>query len=462
MAVIDEIKKNKSKVFRRCYVKRRIAGTGLFEDNWLEVTDDVKKWGSVVQKIDQEKQGRIRFSSVGMKFANDDGKYSPEDNTDSLWFGYATQQRTLVRIDAGFVNQSVTGGVWTNTEFPDGDKTAALETNGNWSSDATMFIGLLQGDIGITTKNEMAFKIKPLNQIFRDYPAKNLTGFTSTGLTGSQFMEMLRDQTDGSSNFIFRPFFGDTTSNWNIQTTTINYATLDSAGSSEILDKNIWQVIEKIAEAENYLAYVDNAGVFNFIDRANISSTTTYEFRGIGYPDRTYGIQIKDISYWGFRHSKYYSRVQLKHGSADTTASYSIVEATHTVAGDNNPWLLGHRTYAFENIYLSATSADTLAQTVFNNVSSAKKEIQFNSSFVPQLSITDRLSISYDASPIAPNSVWDQNLWAETAGGASNESDLVWYGGGGNSISLLEDEYSPLSVKIDLDKLETIITAREL
>lgn len=406
MSLNAEIKKNKSKVFRRAFIKRRLASTGLFESEWQEISNDVLKWGTITQKIDQEKQGRIRFSSTNIIMVNDDGKYNPSENESSLWSGYASQQRTLVKLEAGFIDQ-VEGadGIWTNTEYP--------------SSDAAIYTGILQGDINVNTKNEMNFNIKPLTQILRDFPAKNLTGFTASGLTASDFMDLIWDQTDGAAEYIFRPFFGDTLTNWNIQTTTVTYANLDSAGSSDIIDKNVWEIVEKLAESENYLAYVDGGGTFNFIDRDNISSTTTYNFNGVGSTDRTYGTQIKDISFFGFRQSKYYSRVNLRHNAADTTTSYETIEAEFKVAGENSPWNFGHKTFSMQNVWLSATSAAVIAQQIFDNVSSAKKELDFNTSFVPHIAITDRLSISYDSNPIDTESLWDQNKWESGVDGAS-------------------------------------------
>jgi hypothetical protein len=446
MSLNDEIKNNKSKVFRRAYVKRRLLSTGLFESEWQEITKDVRKWGTVTQKIDQEKQGRIRFSSLSMQMANDDGVYNPSENENSLWFGYASQQRSLIKVEAGFEHSTLgADGIWVNSEFP--------------SSNAEVYTGVLQGDINVNTRNIMNFNVKPLTQVFRDFPAKELTGFTSTGVTASEFMGMIRDQTDGAGEFIFRPFFGDTTTGFNIQTTTVAYASLDSAGSSDIIDKNVWQVVERLAESEDYLAYVDAGGVFNFIARDNISTSTTYTFNGVGSFDRTYGIQIKDISFFGFRHSKYYSRVTLKHGSADTTTSYETIEAEFAVAGDNSAWNFGHKTFAMQNTWLSATSAETIAQNVFDNVSSKKNEIEFNSSFVPNITITDRLSLNYDSNPTDPESLWDQNNWAATVAATATTIEQTTTSGavGLNSITYVAQTFLAPSNVMTLQQVKILL-----
>jgi len=445
----NEIKKNKSRIFRRAYIKRRLLATGLPESDWLEITEDVKRWGSITQKIDLERQNRVRFSAAQVTVANDVGRYNPSDNESSLWFGYASQQRTLFKIEAGYLHQTLgADGIWTNTEF---------------DSIPSVFFGVIQGDFPITSKNDMPLKASPLQQIFRDYPARNLTGFTSTGLTSSQFVGLLRDQTDGSSNFIFRPFFGDTTTNWNIETTSVTYPNLNTNTGLDIRDKTVWQIVEKLAEAENFMAYVDNKGIFNFIDKASISTATAYEFHGFGSNNREYGHTIKENLSFGFKQSKYYSRVELKWKAENTLTSYEVVESAFAVSGTNNPWNFGHRTFGMENLYLNtSTAATTLATKVFNEISGLKNEISFNSNFVPHLNINSRLSMNYDSNPTDPDSLWDSNDWADTSGAADLDTQLLWDNNLGSSISLNGSEYRPLLIRLDLDKLDTKIVAREL
>lgn len=465
-SILSEVRNDKSRPYRRAYIKRRLLSTGLFESDWLEITNDIKRWGKITQKVDDVRQGKIKFSSNTIVVANDNGKYNDETNENSLWFGYASQQRTLLKIESGFLRQTLTSNlIYENSEVPNTYWDAAQYDVNYWDEQSTVFIGVIQGDINLNDKNEINLKADPLSQIFRDYPARNLIGFTAGGLTASQFIEILRDQRDAdttTANYIFRPFFGDTTSNWNIQTTTSVYTQLNSSANKEIINENVWDIIEKLAEAENYIAYVDNTGIFNFIDRDNISSTTTYEFHGIGSQNRSYGIQIKNIDFFGFRQSKYYSKVQLKHGEENTTTSYEIKEATLTVAGGNGPWNYGHRILSINNTWVNSTLASTIVNNIFNNVSSLKKELIFSSSFVPNLTLIDRFSITYDSNPISTDSLWDQRDWADTSGAALTGNELTWDSNVGNAIYIQNDEYKPLNIVVDLDNLETKIISREV
>lgn len=465
MSLASEIKKGHSKVFRRCYIKRRLASTGLFESNWVEITDDVKKWGSYRISVDSIHANKFTFANASLVMANDQGKYNPSDDETSLWYNYLDQQRTLVRIEAGFVSEEKTNGVWERLTYPDNtdwdDGSEWDQENAAYDTDSAMFTGIISGDITLSNKNEVTFTIKPLTSVFIDYAAKNLTGWTSTGMTASQFMTMLRDQTDGSGNYVFRPFFGDTTSYWDISTTSNVFSALNTATSAEVIDKNCWQVIEKLAEAENFLPFVTRNGTFKFVSRDANTSTVAFEFHGSGSYSGEYGHTIKSIERFGRKITKYYSRVSVKFRDEDTSSAYSIRQAELQVSPINNPWNLGQKTLNVENFLLqTSTVADVIAQELFDEYSAVKNEIAFTTSFIPNLEISDRISISYDSVPTTQNSLWDLNNWADDA--TSTASDLTFEVATGDAIRLLDDEFKFLSIDVNLDKFETKFEAREI
>src|SRR3990167_8259930 len=248
-SLLNEIKKSKATVFRRAWVKRRVASTGLFESSWQDISQDVIRWGQIQRSADALRPHAVRIGVVTLQVDNHSGLYNPETDATSFWSGYASQQRSLVRIEAGYVHETQSaGGIWTRTEYP---------------TDSTMFIGILAGDLMMSENQTVALNAKSLLQVFQDYPAANLA-YTSTGYTASQFMTAVRDATDGSGSFVFRPFFDDTTTNWSITATTVNYSFLDSAGAKDERDNTVWEVIQILAEAEQFLAYVTPTGVFRF------------------------------------------------------------------------------------------------------------------------------------------------------------------------------------------------------
>lgn len=301
----------------------------------------------------------------------------------------------------------------------------------------------------------------PLQEVFRTFPANLLTGYTSTGLTASQFIELLRDQTDGSSNFLFRPFFGDTTTNWQIESTSVVYSQLNTQTAQDLEEKTAWDVIEKLSEAENFVSYVSGDGIFHFRDRRSATTTSEFEFFGQGFVNREFGHTIKRISKFGPRYTKYYSRVQIKFDDADTLTSFATSDSAVGVSGSNKSWVLGYRSLDIENVWIpTSTIAQTLADGIFEDVSALKREIAFSSTFFPTLEPLSIVRVSYDPSTQLPQSFWDSNNWADTSG-AARPTDLIFDDARGDSFYLNNEEFRILEVSLDLDKLETTFVMRE-
>lgn len=463
------IGKAKAEVFRRVFIKRRLSTTGLFESSWLDVSSDVKSWGKVTSQIDSVRLYKFTFGNMKIVFQNDEGKYNPDDDEASLWYGYLNQQRTLVKIEAGFqTRQKRSDGVWITSEYPDNpgwdeaiwDADASLWDPAT-TSDPTVFIGVVSGDINLSDKNEVALNIKPLTSLFQDYPARNLTGWTSTGFTSSNFIALLRDQTDGAGSFIFRPFFGDTTTYWDISSTSSVFSNLNTSTAADVVDKTVWDIVEKLSEADNFVPYITRQGTFKFVSRAANTTTVAYEFHGAGNSSSYYGSTIKNINSLSKKLSKYYSRVEVKWAAPDTSTSYEVVQSSFSVAPGNNPWVLGHRTLKIENLYIpNATVANSLATAIFNDYSSLKKEIDFTTTFVPHLDLLDRFAIYYEPTQFSANSLWDQFNWAYD--NTLLSTDLIFDSSRGDAINLNGQEFKFLSFEIDLDNLTNRFIAREV
>lgn len=462
----DLIKTPVSDVFRTAEIKRRSVLTGQFETDWQDVSVDVKKWGKISVRLDDVKLNKFTFANAKIVFSNEDGSFSPHTDEASLWYGYLNQQRSLIRIKAGYYyREQRTDGVWLNRTVPLQslwDQAIWDYDIDLWDADAgtNIFSGVISGDIIQTDANEVTFNVRPLVSVLQDFPAKNLTGWTTGGMTASQFVQMVRDQTDGSSNYIFLPFFGNTTSNWDISTTSTIYTALTST-SVDITTKTVWEVIEKLAEAENFIPYVNRDGEFRFVSRAAATTTVAFEFHGTGSFDTTYGHTIKKVLNFGPKQSKYYSRVEVKFVDADTTTSYYVSEGTFSVSPLSTSWVLGVRTLKVENFYIQTTAtAQTIATNLFNEYSTIKNEIEFTTSFIPHLDPLDRISLYYDPTEFNTNSLWDQRNWADTTGG--DDTHLTFDPASSDPIVLDGDEFKFLSIEIDLDNFECKYLAREV
>jgi hypothetical protein len=444
-SLVGQIKNPRSKVYRRLYIKRRMPGTGLYETSWLELTDDVIKWGTIKKEVDSNKINQFKFSNITITMDNSLGLYNDHTDENSLWFNYADQQRTLVKIESGFLYETKTNGIWSTAEFP---------------SNNVIYNGFISGDIIIKGNNEISIPVVPLTECFRQFYATRLTGWNDS-LTASDFITMLRDQQDNDGDYIFRPFFQDTSTGFDIQATSVEYANLNTSTAQDIIEATVWEVIEKLAEAENFVPYVTNAGKFRFVAR-DLATTTVYHFFGVGGFSSYYGQTIKQITNFGRKFNKYYSRVSVKWVDSDTATSYEVMESDYRVRSDSSPWTLGERTLSIENFWIpTATVAETIAQDLFAEFSAIRREIEFTTSFIPHLDIFDRVLITYDPTPPTENGIWDVYKWADSTGAAAFDDEMIWDSSPGDGLKLNADEFRLISIDVNLDSLECKYIGRE-
>lgn len=443
----QQIKAPVSQVFRRFYVKRRQISDGQFESEWQDLTRYITVWGRFRWSIDTPRFGNLRLDNAALQGLNIDGTFNPNDNADSFWNGYGDIQRTLVKIEAGFTHQTLSaGGIWSNTEYP---------------TNPVLWIGIISGDIFFSSRSIVNLPLRSVTQVFRDYPATDVTFATAPGISSGAWFTLLRDHTDGSANFVFRPFVGDATStDWTIATGGNLYANLNSSSAQDLHALDAWNVVEKLANAENSFAYVNRTGKFVW-QRKTATAAVQYEFHGLGSNNRSFGHTIKSIRRYGKRLTAFYSRVAVKYTEEDTNTSFVNTALAFAVAGSNTAWNLGHRTYNIDNFWLpNSAAAATIASQVFAEVSGQDEEIEFVTTFVPHLNLMDRISVTYDATDfVSGRSLWDVNDWA---GADASTTDLIWDAGRGDAIILQSANFKILSIDVDLDNLSTTFIGRQL
>jgi hypothetical protein len=359
----------------------------------------------------------------------------------------------LVKIEFGFLDETKTNGIWRVRKTP--HSSSYGWDVAEWDIDvwdggepSIEYHGIIYGDIDLSDKNEVALNIAPLTQLFRDFPASRLSGYTTTGMTASEFMTSVKNKQDGGGNYIFRQFISD----WDIATTTAIYANLNSPNHKDVIDASVWDIMAKLAVAENYMPYIDMGGIFRFKNKV-ITGSTQFDFYGNGFFNTTYGHTIKSIDKFGDRVNALYTRVQVKFGEDDTATSYAVSETDLTISASNTPWIYGHRTLQIDNTFIpNTTVAQSLADNLKNELSILKAEIEFTTSFIPQLNILDPVRISYSSEIREANTIWGSNNWT---------TELKWKQSTGDALDLNLAEFFLTRVTIDLDKLECKYTARE-
>jgi hypothetical protein len=422
MGIEFEIGKANMDVFRRCYIKRRSASTGLYETDWYEITEFVKNWGSFKRSVDDIRFNKFTHSAVTLTMRNDTGAFNREDNPSSIWFGYLTRYRTLVKIEGGYIDS-------TGAELP---------------ADPSLGIFIIADEIPIdASNNEAVVQCRSLVSVFDEVRAIEVAGLGAT-LTADQLIARIRDHTDGSSNFIFQQFITSTA--WTIQSATTNY---NLATTTTLGDLSCWALMEKIAEAENYILLINRTGGFEFRDRSERTTTAQFSFEGLGFPNPN----IIQLDSFKEALNRYYNFFRLKWLEDDTTTSYVTAGTATAISASNTAWKYGARVYDFENDFFQVTAtAQSVVNNLFNQNTTVKNECMLKAKFIPHLEISDKVEISYLSYAINNDTtLWDLFNWDEA--NWATEGDI---------FDLFHDEFVISSIQTDLNSFRTNFTLREI
>jgi len=409
--------------FRRAAIKRRNTSNGKYESSWTDITTFVKAWGSFESSIDAVRLNRFTHSGLDLLVRNDTGAFNPESDANSLWFGTLSRYRTLVRIQAGYKDAS-------ENEYP---------------TETTQGIYIMSEEVPRSSRtNDAYIKCKSLVSVFDEVMADEVAGLGSTQ-TASELVARIRDHTDGSSNFVFREFITSTA--WSIQTTTTFYNLATT--TSELENMTCWELMTKLAECEGYIVLVNRTGGIEFRDRSARTTTVAFAFRGQGYnhPSIVSLDESKDAL------DKYYNRFRLRWTDADTSTSYVEAGVATTVDPSSSAWKFGSRLYSFSNEFFQTS---TVAQTVVNHLlttfSDVKEEIRITTKFMPQIEVSDRVSVSYRSYDITSQTLWDSFDW----------DNANWSVEDGENFDYDAVEFKVLSKRTDLERFTTEFSLRRV
>lgn len=411
-----------SNVFRRLWVKRRQSSDGLYEPNWQEISQYVKRWGSVERSIDDVRLNTFRNSGFNFTARNDKGKFNDESNLNSLWFGYLTRYKTLVKVEAGY---TANNGI----EVP---------------ADPRLGIFLMNQEIPQSADtNDLNIQCSSLQTVFDEVRAQDITGIANATLTASGVIEKIRDHTDGTGVFIFRQFITSTA--WTIQTTTTNYVF-----TPDDLDGSAWELMSRLAESETKVLLITRTGGIDFRSRDARTSTSAFDFYGQGF-SRMNMIKLGD-----YREAldKYYTFFRFKHLEGDTTTSYVTAGTMTTVSPSSLTWKYGARTYEVKEN--RAVTNTTTAQAIVNNLytqfaGAVPKEGQWVAKFNPELEVLDRVTASYHSYDMAGKTLWDTFQWDAQPWAIEGEN-FDW-----DSVP-----FAVLSLNTDLERFSVSVKGREL
>jgi hypothetical protein len=417
-----------SDVFRRVQIKRRQKSDGKYESSWQDITQYVKRFGTLESAIDDVELNKFTHNGLTLLVDNDAGKFNKENNLNSLWSGYLTRYRTLVRVQAGYTTDS--------GELP--------------LSDTTVGIFIADNEISIkSNSNDVTLKCSSLRSLFDDVKARDLPGIAAT-LTASEIISRIRDHTDGSGNFVFREFI--TSTSWTIETTTANYlANTDTS----IQDMTVWELMEQLAVAEAKVILINRTGGIEFRTRDPRQATIQWTFTGQDFPRPT----IQAITDYKEASDKYYNRFRLKYLEPETSTSYVETGTTLVVNDTNTAWLYGDRVFNFENRLIpdATAAAATVSRLHTEFGQTIPSEAVIKTEFVPQLELLDRVAASFHSYDLAGSTRWDIFDWAPDTG----DTGATWSAEGEN-FDWDNKAFKLISRKLDLDDFSMEFRMREI
>jgi hypothetical protein len=411
-------------VFRRAEIKRLQASDGKFESTWTDISDYVKQWGSFEASVDDIRLNRFTFGGLSLAVRNDEGKFNPETDGNSLWYGYLSRYRTMVRLQAGYYDED-------DAELP------TSTTQGIW---------VLSEEVPISAgDNHAVLNCKSLSSIFDEVKAVEVAGLGAT-LPASDLIGKIRDHTDGSGNFVFREFI--TSTSWTIQTTTAQY---NLATTTTLDGLTCWDLMSKLAETEGFVVMVNREGGLEFRDREARSSTTAFHLYGLGFPE----MNIIGLPETKEALNRYFNFFRLKYLSADTSTSYVSAGTSTTIDPSSTAWKYGNRIYEFEAADFFPDTAT--AQGVVNALLTAsgaapKKEATMMCKFLPSVEVLDRVEGNYHSFSMDGVTLWDFFDW-----------DVgYWDSESGENINWTDKAFKIISKVSDLDNMTTTLRVQEL
>lgn len=414
-------------VFRRFQVRRFLynlesaPSIGSYETGWTDLSDYVKRWGVIRSSIDDVQFSNFQQPGLSMVVDNSSGIFNRPENKGSFWassISAATQhshERTLIRIQAGFIDPSDTSDIPSGTTISDSP---------------TQFVGIIKEPIQTSDSGEATIHVRSLMTILEETPASKISLATYTGTAyPSQIMVRMRDATSGTNDYIFDDFIS--TNAWNIDQGDSANTMTGFNTTTEFSDFNCWSLAKKFAEINNYLLYIDRIGSLNFTRRTmRFSSTASVVYNSstmvfTGHPfhsspqikqdsadpvapiERYFGHTIKKLTKFEIAMDRVYNTVKYKYIDADTNTSYITKEKALDINDPLSRNVFSARTLNIENPWVNTATADNVASTLLADVSTITDRVTLNCRFFPILNLLDLAEIHY---------------WPQTEGGSRWDS----------------------------------------
>ena len=377
------VKRPKMRGFYKLYMKRREL-SGEYESTWQEIQSQyIKSLGSVSYGVSDVRAGLYKYSGLKLELANLDSYFGATTDNRSFFSGKLSIYRTLLRLDAGYLDD-------TDIQIP---------------TSSTIFLGMIGEGFEWTDAGTVEVDADHISKIFDEFPASQVSGL-GTAQSASDIVAKVRDYTDTRGNYIFKKFVPL----WNIETTTNSY---DIATTTALQGKSVWDMFRDLAVAENKYIFVDRNGQFNFRSQAT-TSTVIWHLSGANDTDNTYGKNIVGQINRDERIQDVYNRVRIQYADGDTTTSFLTKEETWYWGDSSSSFIYGTRTYTYKNLWLSAATASTVADTIYNRYKDPITIVQIRTKYLPEIEIDDRVTVTHKNGVMLGQSLYGSALYSNS------------------------------------------------
>jgi hypothetical protein len=236
-AIEEILKKRNFKIFRRIFMKRRNPQD--FEPTWQPISNErIISYGTITNNFDKPSVWQVVYSNVSVVLNNFDGYFSDTDNLNSFFSGCSTRLDTMIKIEAGYLDEA-------GIEYP---------------ANPTVFVGYLL--TAEENERQITLTFAPISEIMKRFMMTDADLVTGVPFENKEIMDRLVSQKDSLGNYNFGRYYD--WHNWHYKvgrTSGIIIGSTYTMQDYKLL--TVWEASLKLAESVGQSVYFDPQGRFH-------------------------------------------------------------------------------------------------------------------------------------------------------------------------------------------------------
>lgn len=269
-----ELQQSAHVLYRRLYIKRREAAG--YEADWVEIpANRIKSWGTINHQLEYNDVIFTKSESTSVKLDNTGGYFNDITDSNSIFHGFMSRYKTLVKIEAGYKDSA-------NADI----------------GDPIIFMGIVLSNFAMTL-SDITLKINPLVDVYKLLPVKDVSGLypANPTLTSSLLLQILsRDATDGAGNIIMEPYVSSGMINLNHTSHILQHCNYTSIAGTTVwgvpteanYGNAVFDLISKLTLVEDHVFGVQPNGEIIFTRRNKTGNLHSSETMPSGTPSELF------------------------------------------------------------------------------------------------------------------------------------------------------------------------------